>query len=849
MELREEQNKKSLDQIEREYWNPGPSMLDTPYIIPEQKEGFAPKDAFPENRIISLNGDWQMAQGGREEERLSGEWQDAITARIPCSVHTALLEAGRIQDPMIAINDKEARQYSYQEWWFKKEFSGKLPLQNAILHFEGICYRAHIWFNNTFLGTHSGMFGTPEYEIEPLLQEMNTLIVKIDNAPARPKPLSDFMDNDEGWHDGVVINCVYGWHYACLPSRGIWAPVWIQEGEEIEFERPFVAAAGLKEGIADICVKIKKGSGKGVLAAEISPKNFEGESIHFTAQWEGKAGDVLHYRVTIPDVKLWWPNGHGEQNLYELKLALHCPEGIQSFQTSFGMRTIEMNPLPEGPDPEKYNWIYTINGKKIFVKGANWCTLDALLRFPKERYERFLGLAKQQHIQLLRAWGGGMPESDTFYDLCDEYGIMVMQEWPTCWDSQKEQPFEELEETVLDAMPRLRCHPSLIMWCGGNESKNADGEAMDMMARYAFELDGSRPFHRTSPWGGSLHNYGTYWDMQDMDVFVQLKSHFLGEFGLASMPDLSSVKKYVPGEEIGIWPPDPYGSIAHHTPRFNQFQPNDMDYLSFHAAEFEKLDSLEDFIWATQIAQATGIRHTLESFRAAWPQSTGVCYYKLTDVYPAASWSTIDYYGVPKLSYYILADSYEPLHAAVIFQSTKFDGELRVPVYVMDDADDLKGKSFCAIVRAWDRDLKLIQEESYPGSGSIDMVSKVGEFVLGKEYADGRLVLITAELTVGEGKEPVHRTFYWLNYQSEPGVLHGLPETALRVKKEEDGLIRIINQGAYPAVGVTIECEGAQESFTAEDSVFWLNPGEERLIRVNRTEGIKVSAFNAPGAD
>ena len=274
-----------------------------------------------------------------------------------------------------------------------------------------------------------------------------------------------------------------------------------------------------------------------------------------------------------------------------------------------------------------------------------------------------------------------------------------------------------------------------------------------------------------------------------------------------------------------------------------------MDYLSFHAAEFEKLDSLEDFIWATQIAQATGIRHTLESFRAAWPQSTGVCYYKLTDVYPAASWSTIDYYGVPKLSYYILADSYEPLHAAVIFQSTKFDGELRVPVYVMDDADDLKGKSFCAIVRAWDRDLKLIQEESYPGSGSIDMVSKVGEFVLGKEYADGRLVLITAELTVGEGKEPVHRTFYWLNYQSEPGVLHGLPETALRVKKEEDGLIRIINQGAYPAVGVTIECEGAQESFTAEDSVFWLNPGEERLIRVNRTEGIKVSAFNAPGAD
>lgn len=280
------------------------------------------------------------------------------------------------------------------------------------------------------------------------------------------------------------------------------------------------------------------------------PENFVGDSWSFQYVSSKAGREVeLNLTVNIPDPQLWWPLNIGSQNLYRLQLSLQPQAGTeQTFDTTFALRTIRMEGAC-GQEWEQYKWMFIINERPVFIKGSNWCTTDVLLRFPEERYERFLLLAACANIQLLRAWGGGMPENDTFYRLCDKLGIMVIQEWPTCWDSQKEQPISELEETVRCHMLRLRNHPSLVMWCGGNESKEADGEAMEMMGRLAYELDGSRPFHRTEPWGGSLHDYTTYWDMGDLDYSLGLKSVFLGEFGMASSPNFESVMRYLPEEE------------------------------------------------------------------------------------------------------------------------------------------------------------------------------------------------------------------------------------------------------------------------------------------------------------
>ena len=169
--------------------------------------------------------------------------------------------------------------------------------------------------------------------------------------------------------------------------------------------------------------------------------------------------------------------------------------------------------------------------------------------FSRERYERFLDIAASQHVQMLRAWGSGMPETDDFYDLCDRKGIMVIQEWPTAWNSHLEQPYPALEETVRLNTLRIRNHPSLVILSGGNESGNPFGPAIDMMGRYAMELDGTRAFHRGEPWGGSQHDYNCWWGRQPLDYNLKMQADFYGEFGIASMPRYESVQRYLPALE------------------------------------------------------------------------------------------------------------------------------------------------------------------------------------------------------------------------------------------------------------------------------------------------------------
>lgn len=166
------------------------------------------------------------------------------------------------------------------------------------------------------------------------------LVVKIENSPADPRPMSEYMDNDEGWHKGVVINCIYGWHYACLPSRGIWAPVSLREKQtKYRCEKPLVSCRDIKNGIVDICIKIQSNGGKVRIFGEIQGKNHEGAGGSFTYETVlGKGEQVLHLETRIPDPKLWWPVDHGDQNLYTLKLTVADEkEALQSFCTTFGM--------------------------------------------------------------------------------------------------------------------------------------------------------------------------------------------------------------------------------------------------------------------------------------------------------------------------------------------------------------------------------------------------------------------------------------------------------------------------------------------------------------------------------
>jgi beta-mannosidase len=845
----EEAPLKSLDELDNNSFVSGPSPMASPAHSVSLTKGLLTQ--LQEPPTLSLDGEWVLAEGGADADRLSKVWKDSVPAWVPGSVHTALVQAGRIPDPTVGNNQKIARLESFKTWWMKRTFILPGDFQNARLIFGGICNRCTIWLNGYKLGCHEGMFCGPEFDVSAYLQAENTLIVKLDPIPFEPIVVKgdygNYPENNQSWKNTVVFNNVYGWHYSNLPSLGIWRTVKIREVPKISITDLFLVTRDAWAGKVDLMARLvgKIDNWSGILRACIKPANFNAEAYHFEIEVvsEEKKRN-LHLQFTIPDPHVWWPVDLGQPNLYLIQISFTAEDGsLQDVhELTFGLRTIEMAPFPDGPRPNQYNWTFIINGERHFVKGTGWCTMDPLLDFSRERYDRFLTLAALQHIQLLRAWGSGMPETDEFYDLCDHKGIMVLQEWPTAWNSHLTQPIQLLEETVRQNTLRLRNHPSLAMWTSGNESTLPFGEAIDMMGRLSIELDGTRPFHRGEPWGGSRHDYTCYWGRQHLDYNLTLTAGFFGEFGLACMPNYESLARYLPDDEKHLWPPKKNGVLVYHTPVFGYA--DDLSRLTQYASYFVQKDcSIEQFTVGSQLSQATGVRHTLERARARWPDCTGSLYYKLNDNFPAASWACVDWYGAPKIGYYFIQDAFTPLHVCILLPRLNFAGTpVKIPIILLDDSKELDKSDWRVTVRAYNNLLSEIRQVVFNGHDSFDEPLVVGSFGLTFEESDATPLLIVAEIS--KNGVIADRTFYWANFESVKGCLFTLPKTRLSWKIDSNDIL-VKNEGNLPAVAVNITRPGHMHTFTPSDNYFWLDPGEIRRIQTNLNQDIVINAWNS----
>ncbi len=800
-------------------------------------------------RRLSLDGEWRLAEGGKFADRLQGAWDDSIAAQVPGSVHTALVDAGRIPETTFGRNQEIARQESFKTWWMRCDFSRPADMVGEKLLFGGVANRCTVWLNGEMLGSHEGMFGGPDFDIAGKLRERNTLVLRLDPVPFEIDVHRPFNpDSNDSWKHTVVFNNVYGWHYANLQSLGIWRSVEICDCPTVALVHPFMRTRDAADGIAELALQFAgdaRGFG-GTLRLTIAPENFDGAPYSFSKRLQSDtANQSCNLRFQIPDARVWWPLDMGEQPLYQVTLSFTPADGSAAdvHRFTFGLRTIEMAPLPGGPRSDRYNWTFVINGQPMFIKGTNWCTLDALLDFRRERYERFIQLAAMQHVQMFRPWGGGLPETDDFYDLCDRYGILVMQEWPTAWNSHVTQPYDMLEETVRRNTLRLRNHPSLAMYGGGNESSEPFGPAIDMMGRLSIELDDTRVFHRGEPFGGSTHDYGTYWGRQNLDYSLNMTSVFWGEFGLACSPVYESALRYLPAEEKDVWPPLEGGAFAYHTPIFDTYE--DVSRLKQNAGYFVPQDcTFEQFTIGSQLSQVVGIRHTLERARCRWPHSTGALYYKMTDNYPAASWACIDWYGAPKMGHYFFQDAFAPLHAPALFSSTNTVGiPISLPVYLLDDAGALADSSWQVSARAYSGELQLIKREDFAGEGSVTNPHKLGEFTLTFEETNTVPLFVVTE--VWRAGELAQRSFYFVNFEPVKGSLFTLPNTRLAFELRGNSVI-VRNTGNLPAAAVDVSRPGFLDSFTVSDNYFWLEAGESRTLEVSETEGLVVSAWNAP---
>ena len=836
-------NNTSLDEIDRQSFNASSTVFDETLqlITLEQLQ----KASIEESKTISLDGEWQLCCAeGKEYSEFN--WDESIPAIVPGSIHTALHEAGKIPDPTIGTNQTIARQESYKAWAYRLSFShSKKDKKKYRLEFDGICNKCSIWLNGKKLGAHEGMFGGPEYDVTDILQPENDLIVLLDAIPFQYE--HTYPENNASWRNTVVINNVYGWHYSNMPSLGIWRSVRLVQIPEVEILNTFIATKSIEPAEMMFLAELQGSESgfHGTIYVEITPQNFEGKAYTFSCPVKTKQTDfTFKTAFLLPDAKLWWPVDMGEPNLYTIKVLFESEKKSVSIkQTNFGIRTLKMLPSPEGPNPELYNWIFEINGREMFVKGTGWCTADAMLDLSVERLERFIFLAREQHCQMLRAWGSGMPETDEFYNLCDEYGIMVMQEWPTAWNSHLTQPYDILEETVIRNTKRLRNHPSLVMWGAGNESNNPFGEAIDMMGRLSIELDGTRSFHRGEPWGGSDHNYTCYWGMEHLDFNLNMTSNFFGEFGLATIPNYESVLKYMCEKDLLKFPLSENGSFVYHTPIFGHRE--DVERLLQYAGYFiDENATLEEIIIGSQIAQSIGLRHPLERARTRWPNCSGALYYKMNDNFPAASWSTVDWYGSPKLAHYFCQDAFAPTAACILFKSVNSYGtHLKLPVHVLDDTDSLKGKNWHADVKVYDGCLNLIKSEKFD-SIETSFPVKIGDMELSYEQTKTAPLFLVSDIVIDD--ELIHRNYYFINYEMEKGSLFSLPRASLICKVDnENKIVRVSNIGNVPSVCTQIINSKNSDKIVLSDNCFWLEAGETIETKTNITNDIWVKSWNS----
>ena len=583
-----------------------------------------------------------------------------IPAQVPGSVHAALVAAEKIPDPTFGLNEVIAREQSFKTWWFRKCFTRPKGEKHRLV-FGGVAVHCTVWLNGEKLGEHEGMFGGPDFDISQLLQDENELVVKINPAPQGPPGFA--ITSNDGWRKTVVFNNVYGWHYCNIPALGIWRSVEIKATPAVQMVDPFIVTHSAEHGEISLRLDLHGPSSgwRGKLLGTIEPENFAGDSSHFSHEiCCDISSHQLHLQMHIADPRPWWPNDLGEANLYRLTLSFQPDKGQGDFfTTTFGLRNHRDETIfPAVSAPMMYNWTFVINGRPTFLKGAGWCTMDALMDFRRERYEHFLQLAKDQHCQMLRAWGSGMPETDDFYDLCDRLGITVMQEWPTAWNSHEQQPYDVLEETARLNALRLRNHPSLLIWTGGNESSNPKGKAINMMGRLAIELDNTRPFHRGEPWGGSDHNYACWWARAHLDTNLRMTSPFIGEFGIASMRG--------PGIGAEVFAGRRTRALASQRKRRLHASHAGLQHHAGHGSPAP----IRQWIlgWGEhgaihhRIANRAGRRgaHTLERGAHAGRNQSEVPMYKLNDNYPeSASWSTIDWYGaLTKISYWFVQDAF-----------------------------------------------------------------------------------------------------------------------------------------------------------------------------------------------
>lgn len=646
-------------------------------------------------KLISLNdSDWFVGAVAPQPFPAPNDFaqvQGWIPATVPGDVRLDLLRIQKIPDPFLGKNNDASQWVDEYDWWYRREVNvSATGGTRTLLVFDGIDYQSAIYWNGTELGQHIGMFSRQVYEIpgDSLLTTGNRLTVRVSGGNQLPRvklnpqervwrtlagrmvPHAAHAPEFPDRYATLKCQMGYGWDFAPrLLTCGIWDEAWIVKTGAVFIRDAWVQ--GVPDGRVRVTLDLDASNVfEGYVRFEVRGKNFEApvQTFEFPLQLEKSANPSFSF--TLENPRVWNPWDRGTPNLYALRVMLYGAAGVDgeraensevdSNETTFGLRTIELLQNPTAP-MDSAPWTFTVNGQPEFVRGANWVPADAIpARVTGEDYAAWLQLARDANMNLLRVWGGGLREKRTFYDLCDQLGILVWQEFPFSGagidyfpvnDNYLVQARVECGEIVR----ALRNHPSVVLWCAGNEFiPRVNRHVIRVLRDTVAQHDGTRPFKPGSPSRDESHNWRIWHGFANTRDYELDEALFLGEFGLQAVPALETLSRFLP--ETQMYPPN--------------------HWWEYHNADIAKLwryaDPIlaeqeiqeiapEDLIAASQTAQLRGLQIAIEHARRNKPRVSGCAFWQFNEPWYSICWSIADYTRTPKRAYAKIKELYNPL--------------------------------------------------------------------------------------------------------------------------------------------------------------------------------------------
>jgi beta-mannosidase len=668
--------------------------------------------SIPSNRTVSLNGTWSLTYGPcpgapQDEPQSSppATWP-TIPATVPGNVELDLAAAGRIEPLEKGNRVYQALNLESHQWWYRRTFEAAPgnPGEKAELVFDGLDCLGTVWLNGRLAGHAANMLIPHRFDVTTLLRpnRPNELVVRVDpTVPAGlAAPRSAWERADEGHWESLHIRKaphMYGWDIMPrVVSAGLWRDVRLEWTPPVRLSSVywFTRTCDAEHKHATVSVNWEIA---GLAAA--SP----GHRIEVALSRNGRTAFRVETPAASPsdqqdcaldNADLWWPHGYGDPALYEATLTLRNRKGaiLDRRVTHLGIRTIELDRSDIVTPANPGNFGFAVNGVPIFVKGANWSALDALHSRDALHLDNVHPMLAELNCNMVRCWGGNVYATDRFFDLCDESGILVWQDFAmACAAYPQDEAF--LESIRLEAeavVPRLRNHPSLALWSGNNEcddalswtnpsgvppvDPNRDRITREAIPAVLKRLDPHRPYLPSSPYHSpavfaagnetalmpEVHLWGPRGYFKT-PFYTETPAHFVSEIGYHGCPSKSSLTRMFDPEFVPPW-------ISGHEwndqwlTKSVRFRPdskstegrNDLMIKQVAAFFGSVPNDLDEFILASQICQAEALKFFIELWRQQKGPRRGILWWNLRDGWPILSDAVVDYYNTRKLAFHYI---------------------------------------------------------------------------------------------------------------------------------------------------------------------------------------------------